>query len=304
MTVLKPSKGNSEVSTPIIHSEASFYFAMFVSLLLATLDWLLQVKNSDEKLSRFTEKQFLSGRKKVTAFHVMLDRFVPCIVGKTVFKERLKSAKVEEDVYTICDETFCLLVIENYYDRWVDMFENGQTNSSTKPKSKEWQWRSDVKTKYTEGGIRFREPEQEQANEPKEDENNEEEVKGVQSKGWSDAGIQRHNALFQIVKQDRSKRPKPFRRWLKEKQDELQSQERAKPRPTIPATFLPITTEIFEKLLPGEDAIGEQEEQASDQGEEVLLPDTDDEEQQDDEGNGTEEGEEDEVESSDNASEA
>ena len=69
-----------------------------------------------------------------------------------------------------------------------------------------------------------------------EEDNHEEEVKGVTTKGWSDAGIEHHNALFQIVKQDRSRRPKPLRQWLQEKQDELQCQEKAKPRPAIPAT--------------------------------------------------------------------
>jgi hypothetical protein len=163
-------------------------------------DWLLQVKLSEEGLTRYSVQDFLEGRRNTGAFRLLLDRFVPCIVRKSLFRTRLaETKKCERGVFSPSDETFLLLVIENYYLRWVEIFDKSQEEEMQyRANTREWQFKSDVKTKYTEGGIRFSEDTAEQ--------------KTGLSKGWSEEGIKRYNELFGGVVRDRKSKPKPFKR--------------------------------------------------------------------------------------------
>jgi hypothetical protein len=86
---------------------------------------------------------------------VLMERFAPCVVGKTTYKNRLRAAKQDAELFTTSDEAFLLLVLENAYDRWVDIFQRKLKEGMQKGGGREWRWESDVNTKYTEGGIRF-----------------------------------------------------------------------------------------------------------------------------------------------------
>ena len=97
---------------------------------------------------------------------------------------------------SISDEAFALLLIENSYDRWMDIFKTHGGNAGRRAPGaySEKQWVSDVPPKYTHGGIIYKEAAvRERA------------AKDV--KGWSNEGIRRYNALFHEVKKDRKEHP-------------------------------------------------------------------------------------------------
>ena len=53
---------------------------------------------------------------------VLFDLFVPCVTGKTEFKDRLGGAQSERNLCTKTDEAFTILLVENSYERWVALF--------------------------------------------------------------------------------------------------------------------------------------------------------------------------------------
>lgn len=151
----------------------------------------------------YTLEEFLLGRECEHTYHVMLNKFVPCVVGRGLYKKRLSSRpRHEARLFTASDEAFLLLVLENAWDRWVDIYETdapgrqGEGWGSSK-KARRWQHLSDEKTLYTSGGIRYSET-----------------VSIRKTNGWTPEGIDRYNELFRIVKRDREKRPGLFRSWV------------------------------------------------------------------------------------------
>jgi len=150
-------------------------------------------------------------RQNVEAFEVLLDRFVAPIVGMREFKKRVASFESHEKLFTACDEAFIYLVLENNYDRWMDMFERTRqaTDNGERLGKNPWEVTSLVKTKYTEGGQML--PDEERRT-----------GRGdwQQSKGWSDAGIERYNELFRAVKSNRRKYKKTMADWFARKKRE------------------------------------------------------------------------------------
>ena len=51
------------------------------------------------------------------------DRFVPLLEKKTNFRRKLRSATKDEDLITISSEAFGLLLLENHWDRWLDIYQ-------------------------------------------------------------------------------------------------------------------------------------------------------------------------------------
>lgn len=173
------------------------------------LDWLLDVKDNGEDLKLFGLQEFIGGRRNQDAFELTMERFAPCVVGKSLYKQRLKSAKCEEDLITVSDEAFLYLILENAYDRWVDIFKRSQReDADRRTKGREWRWESDVPTQYTEGGIKFSAT----ATRPQ--------GRGS-SKGWTNEGILRYNELFRMVRKDRQNHKHAFQDWVEAKQVEM-----------------------------------------------------------------------------------
>lgn len=167
---------------------------------------MLQVKNSDGLLSPYEVKSFQQGRRNQGAFEVVLERMGPPVVGTTLFRSRLRQASSDDELWTSSDEAFVYLVLENTYDRWVDILKHKeQGGGKDKSLGTERRWLSDVATKYTEGGLKFS--------------SNAVRNKRGQTKGWSDAGLKRYNRLFLAVKRDRLENPKPFQQWIQKKRD-------------------------------------------------------------------------------------
>ena len=60
----------------------------------------------------------IGARKDMLRYKPVMDKFVPCVVGVTMFKKRMRRIpEKEENLWIISDEAFLYLVIENGYDR-------------------------------------------------------------------------------------------------------------------------------------------------------------------------------------------
>ena len=119
----------------------------------------------------------------------------------------MKDENNNSELYSICDEAFTLLLLENYWDRWWDIYTKAEghptcaTGSNKKKKSE-----SDVRPKYTSGGNIY--------------ENESTEEKTNRGKGWSNEGIKCYNALFKWVIQDCKTRPMFIEKYLNRKRKE------------------------------------------------------------------------------------
>ena len=130
------------------------------------------------------------GREDEAKYREVYLRFVPCITGKSVFANRLLTATKEKDLCTRSDEALTLLLLENSYDRWIDIYKKADGKVSKRRLDKNRQWHSDVRTLYTDGGIMYRL-------------NSHNTTKPSKSKGWTNEGIERFNVLCTKVRFDR-----------------------------------------------------------------------------------------------------
>jgi hypothetical protein len=140
-----------------------------------------------------TMKEFLEGRKNSDAYSVFMERFLPCVTMKTSWDRRLATAdpdctKNMKSLCTVSDEAFALLLLENSYDRWLDIFTTNKGAVMQQRGVRQRGFQSDTPTLYTSGGIKYDKADV---------------TKAV--KGWSDMGIERFNCLFEQVKQDLQK---------------------------------------------------------------------------------------------------
>ena len=153
----------------------------------------------DEEDLEMSLDDFLQGRQG-EGFHLTCDRFVPCVLGRSRYKKRMAAQpRKDDDLFTASDEAFIYLVLENAWDRWVDIHRQGRAQSAPRGSrvKKKWRWESDVALRYTEGGILFKEKPSHQT-----------------SNGWTSEGINRYNELFRRVKKDREQHGEVFREWM------------------------------------------------------------------------------------------
>ena len=127
---------------------------------------------------------FSQGREEEELYGSFYTRFMGCVTGISNFKDRLTRARSEKDMSSVSDEAFALLLLENSHDRWLDIFKSAEGKVHRRRNEGKRQWESEVRTKFTDGGIKYNE-------------------KGKGFKGWNNAGIERFNELFDIVKNDR-----------------------------------------------------------------------------------------------------
>ena len=124
-------------------------------------------------------------KKTYTTFFL---RFVPAVVGPELFRQRLQDAKGDTSADTVCtisDEAFALLLVENSYDRWMDIYKKTGGIPKQRRGDQTRQCDSDIAPQYTHGGIRYLLHQ------------------STKTKGWTTTGIQRYNQLFQMVRTDR-----------------------------------------------------------------------------------------------------
>ena len=106
-------------------------------------------------------KELAEGRKNVEAYTAFFDHFVPCATKKTLWDRRIAKAmsnsasKKCKNLCTISDEAFALLLLENSFDRWLDIFLNNKGPVMQRRGIKQRAFQSDVPTLYTRGGIKY-----------------------------------------------------------------------------------------------------------------------------------------------------
>jgi hypothetical protein len=134
---------------------------------------------------------FLQMRKASFFYKMFFNNFVKQIVGCNVYNDRMHDRSRHPDTLcTVSDEAFCLLVIENYYDRMMEIF---RVNKNVTPPPKLYKKLSDelgeaFNAKYTLSG-------------------NTKGTTKVPGKGWTEDGMKRYNQLYNLVIADRKKYP-------------------------------------------------------------------------------------------------
>ena len=164
---------------------------------------------------------YLNGRRNAAAYSDFYSTVVRGVLGKMEFKHRVRTYPLGMEIGTISDEALGLLIVENYIDRWIDIYRksNGEIRNLPSGDSMPKKWLSQVSTKYTASAK-----------------------DGIRSKGgtaiaddpddcfnrkWSAAGIVRFNELRQFVKQDREEHPCFLTTWMSAEKTTLKATKRS-----------------------------------------------------------------------------
>jgi hypothetical protein len=149
-------------------------------------------------------KDIVEGKKNEEAYSAFFEHFLPCATKKMMWDRRIAKAvsnpnsKKYKSLCTISDEAFALLLLENSYNRWLDLFLNNKGPVMQQRGVKQRGFQSNVPTVYTRGGIKYDKTDMTQS-----------------VKGWSEEGIARFNALFDQVIVDCARNPNFERKcWL------------------------------------------------------------------------------------------
>ena len=115
-------------------------------------------------------------------------------------------ATKDKELLYISSEVFGLLVLENHWDRWLDIYKKyGSKIKDTRNKEK----MTNIQPKYTKGGLRN-------------SQNRDIRI----GKRWSFQNINHLNELFTFVRQDREDHPSLTRDWLLKKRETMISNSR------------------------------------------------------------------------------
>ena len=137
-------------------------------------------------------------------------------------------ATKDEELFSISSEAFGLLILENHWDRWLDIYiKCGGKIKDTKNKAK----LTNKQPNYTRGGIK----------------NGKNSNIGT-GKGWSFQGIYCFNELFAFVRQDREDFPDFTRDWIAKKKEAMISNSRRKSTKICPEGFAHWTLSANESL--------------------------------------------------------
>ena len=148
-------------------------------------------------------------------YNLLFNKFIPCVMGKQKFQQQLRLADgtQEQEFCTISDEAFAILVIENLEERWDDILEKNDYKVYPNRGKKEREWMSDVPPKYTMGGIKYK---NKNNNNP--------------GRGWGEAGINRYNELCATILDSRNNNPDCFVTWLQGRQEQLKNTKKTPKR--------------------------------------------------------------------------
>ena len=188
---------------------------------------------------------YMQGRQNQEEYIEFMNVFVAQVVKVSLFKEKLEHAKTDEDLCTVSDEAFARLLIENSYERWMDIYDKHGDHSCFQRKGNQTRvWMSDVQTKYSRGGIKY-------------NHGNDGGTKSSTSKGWTVEGINRFNRLYRKVEKDRRQHP-GFLKVLQEHQKTVRTA--ARQRNVDPVAYVPALHSLFDDM---EDVVTSQSEQGS-----------------------------------------
>ena len=119
------------------------------------------------------------------------------------------NARADEDITTVSNEAFVLLILENNWKRWLKIYWQNDGNITPMKGGGKRYLDCDVLPKYTRGGA----------------------MPGAQAertgdfgKGWTNEGIQCFNELFDKVKEDRHHDPHFITNWPEKERERLRDQ--------------------------------------------------------------------------------
>jgi hypothetical protein len=138
----------------------------------------------------------LEGRKNQEAYTVLFEQFVPCVTKKTVWDIRLAQAQTKhgssrlKSLCSVSDEAFALLLLEDSFERWLDLFSNHKGLVMQQRGVRQRKFLIRRTYGVYQGGIKYDKTSVTQL-----------------VKGWSAEGIVQFNTLFDLVKRDRAENP-------------------------------------------------------------------------------------------------
>jgi hypothetical protein len=193
--------------------------------LISNIDWL--TKHAKIQQARFKDivvtvdhsmnEVWQQGRRNTKMYEIFFDTFLPCVIKKLVFDHQVCVATNDKTLCTVSDDAFALLLLENSFDRWIDIYRLRKGQVTPKRGQKRREFELDVPTKYPKGGIVYNQT----------DKNND-------PKGWSALGIKRYNKLFEIVRKDRKTHKTFTVTWLAKRRAKLleavQTRKRKRPQ--------------------------------------------------------------------------
>ena len=121
---------------------------------------------------------------------------------KTFWKQTIQNATNDQDMTTKSNEAFALLLLENQWDRWLDIFTLNDGKMTSRRGQKRAMSESKVMPKYTRGGITY--------------------AAGNREDG------QKGNALYDLVSEDRKKNPEFIKKWLESERENMSDGKRRK----------------------------------------------------------------------------
>jgi hypothetical protein len=118
------------------------------------LDEVIRPKEEGTTLPTLCE--VLEGRKLQEMYSSVCSKFLLPIASTRNYKEemraRLEDPNNNSELFTHSDEAFTLVVLENYWDRWIDKCKDGMPRAWIGSRRKK-EMKSKVEPKYTSGGL-------------------------------------------------------------------------------------------------------------------------------------------------------
>ena len=134
------------------------------------------------------------------------DIFVPLLEKKSTFNEKLMTATKDKELFCISSEAFGLLVLENHWNRWLDIYIKCEDKIKDRKKMEKL---TNIQPKYTREGLK----------------NSCNRDIGIK-KEWSFQSIDHFNQLFAFVRDDREDYPNFTRDWIATKKEAMISNSR------------------------------------------------------------------------------
>jgi hypothetical protein len=175
------------------------------------------------------------------AYKVFFKYFVKCVTKKSLFESKLQTAMTDADFCTQSDEAFALLLLENSWDRWSDIYSKNPEALYFR-RGKKTEVVCNVQTLYTKGGIKYNSGEA----------TNNDQVRTIHKKGWSPEGIVRYNELFTKVGLSRTTKPK----WILDFIDSMR-EERKSTKTQVERIQKPSAPQALHNLFNREDTEAE-----------------------------------------------
>ena len=99
---------------------------------------------------------FLKGRENKEAYKTFFNRFLCRMERKAYLQTNFERATKDDDLTSVSNEAFCLLLLDNNWDRWIDVYEKSKGDVLVARKNKKPESVSSIPPKYTIGGINWR----------------------------------------------------------------------------------------------------------------------------------------------------